>query len=362
MRRYALSAALVLLLCFGLPFPASADNSGNVLALADLAAAGYDDVPDGHWSADSVTQATNLGIFQGVSGGVFGLGQPISRAAFVTAMVRLFDWETVLPEENSFTDVTEDRWFYSAVETALANGGIAAADSEFRPTENITREEMVSMLLRGLGYTSLAGIASNYGTPFTDVSTNKGFVTVAYDMGIVSGVWENLFDPSGLATREQAATLLMRVYDRLSRETVQLEDAEGYQAVTVETPAAKEGDDLPTTPLEPLTELYNTLRQLKNSGTNMEQVALCLTGGGVRTVNSPDGGIEDTDWLTSQEVEELIQTEGVNTYYSDRYESAYCLYQTVGGQTAVVWYQSDESLAAKLQLACLFDVTNYVLV
>ena len=91
MRRYALSAALVLLLCFGLPFPASADNSGNVLALADLAAAGYDDVPDGHWSADSVTQATNLGIFQGVSGGVFGLGQPISRAAFVTAMVRLFD-------------------------------------------------------------------------------------------------------------------------------------------------------------------------------------------------------------------------------------------------------------------------------
>ena len=361
MRRYTMSAALVLLLCFGLAIPASAHNSEGAAILASTAAAGYDDVPDGHWSAASVTQATDMGIFQGVSSGVFGLGQPISRAAFVTAMVRLFGWEAVEPAENSFTDVTSDRWFYSAVETALANGGIAAADSEFRPTENITREEMVSMLLRGLGYTSLAGVASSYSAPFADVSTNKGFVTVAYDMGIVSGVGENLFDPSGLATREQAATLLMRVYDRLNREAVQLDETDGYQVVTVETPAAREGDDLPTTPLEPLTELYNTLRQLKNSGTDMGQVVLCLTAGGVRTINSPGGEIEGTDQLTVQEVEELIQTEGVNTYYSDRYESAYCLYQTVGGQTAVVWYQSEQSLSVKLQLACLFDVTSYVL-
>ena len=360
MRRYVLSAVFTLLFCLGMVLPASADSSTAVLA--DTAAAGYADVPDGHWSADSVTQATELGIFQGVSGGVFGLGQPISRAAFVTAMVRLFDWEIVTPEENSFTDVTRDRWFYAAVETALANGGIAAANSEFRPTENITREEMVSMLLRGLGYTSLAGVASSYSAPFSDVSTNKGFVTVAYDMGIVSGVGENRFDPSGLATREQAATLLMRVYDRLSRETVQLEETDGYRAVTIETPAAQEGDELPTTPLEPLTELYNTLRQLKNSGTEMDQVVLCLTEGGVRTVRSPDGLIESTDQLTAQQVEELLQTEGVNTYYSDRYESAYCLYQTVAGHTAVVWYQSMDSLAVKLQLARLFDVTHYILV
>jgi len=359
MRRYALSAALALLLCFGLTVSVSADQSENTLAYP--AAAGYTDVPDGHWSAASVTRATELGIFQGVSEGVFGLGQPISRAAFVTAMVRLFDWEAVTPEKDSFTDVTADRWFYSAVETAIANRGIAAADSVFRPTENITREEMVSMLLRGLGYTSLAGVASNYGVPFVDVTTNKGFITVAYDMGIVSGVGGNLFDPGGLATREQAATLLVRVYERLKLSARELEDTDGYRTVTVATPAAKEEDELPTTPLEPLTELYNTLRQLKNSGADMSRTVLSLTGGGVRTVTSPEGKIERSDQLTALEMEELLRKEGVNTYYSERYESAYCLYQTVDGQNVVVWYQSEQSLAEKLQLARLFSVTNYVL-
>ena len=47
--------------------------------------------------------------------------------------------------------------------------------------------------------------------------------------------------------------------------------------------------------------------------------------------------------------------------YSTRYESAYCIYQPNEGQTAAVWYQSAQSLSAKLQLARLFGVTQYIL-
>ena len=55
----------------------------------------------------------------------------------------------------------------------------------------------------------------------------------------------------------------------------------------------------------------------------------------------------------------MMAMNGVNTYYSDRYECAYCIYQPSPGQTATVWYQSDESMEAKLQLARLFGVTRY---
>lgn len=48
---------------------------------------------EGHWAAESIRRATELGLFNGVGGGKFGLGQPITRAAFVTALSRLFDWE-----------------------------------------------------------------------------------------------------------------------------------------------------------------------------------------------------------------------------------------------------------------------------
>ena len=72
------------------------------LVVPALAASGsYSDVPANHWAAGSVQRATELGIFNGIGGGRFGLGQPITRAAFVTALVRLFGWEVVTPEMAS---------------------------------------------------------------------------------------------------------------------------------------------------------------------------------------------------------------------------------------------------------------------
>ena len=37
------------------------------------------------------------------------------------------------------------------------------------------------------------------------------------------------------------------------------------------------------------------------------------------------------------------------------------MYDPNAYQSATVWYQSDESMAAKLQLAKLFGVTHYVM-
>ncbi|MCI8757810.1 MAG: hypothetical protein HFF82_02140 [Oscillospiraceae bacterium] len=362
-----ISMILAGLCCLGLTAPAAVPAAVDAPAASANAALSlertitYSDVPADHWSASSVNRATALGLFQGVGENTFGRGQPISRAAFVTALMRLFDWEPVTPEENAFTDVTPERWFYSAVETALANEAIAAAESTFRPTEDVTREEMASMLIRALGYTSLAGVAAGYSAPFSDVNTNRGFIVVAHDLGIVGGVGDDLFASNGTATREQAAAMLVRVHDLLTAQSTLLEEAGEYRTVTVETPAPEEGAELPTTPLEPLTELYDTLRQLKSSGADMDQAVLCLSAGGTGTVVDEEGAILSTDAFTAQQVEELLGQKGVKTYYSERYESNYCIYTPREGQTAVVWYQSEESLAAKLQLARLFGVTKFML-
>ena len=327
------------------------------LVVPALAASGsYSDVPANHWAAGSVQRATELGIFNGIGGGRFGLGQPITRAAFVTALVRLFGWEVVTPEMASCQDVAPGKWYYSAVETARANGAVVLTGKNFRPEESITREEMAAMIVRGLGYTSLAGNISTYSCPFTDVKTNRGFITIAYDLGIVGGMGNGKFAPDSTATREQAAAMLVRTSEKLRMKSQAVEDLSGYTALRVDTPEAKEGTELPTTPLEPIAELYSQLRKMKNSGTDMSKVALCLTGGGVRTLVS-GGRVVDQDTLTAEEMAELLEQNGVRTYYSDRYESAYCIYQPNGYQTVTVWYQSEESLAVKLQLARLFGVT-----
>ena len=348
MKNKLLSLALAAVLCLGLILPASAASSG------------YSDIPSGHWSEESVRKATQLGLFEGIGDGKFGRGQPITRAAFVTAMVRLFGWEEVSPAKASYTDVTPNRWFYTAVETARANGAFAATSGSFRPTDNITREEMAVMLIRSLGYASLAGTAGSYPSPFTDVTVSKGFITLAYDLGIVGGVSSSKFAPDSTATREQAAAMLVRLHDRLAAASSSLDSLGNYMGITVETPAAQEGDAMPTTPLEPIAELYAQLRSAKNQGIDLSQSALCLTAGGVRTITG-SSGIVSTDTLSAKEVEAILSRDDVRTYYSTRYESAYCIYSPNSYQTATLWYQSEESLAAKLQLARLFGVTRYIL-
>ena len=68
-----------------------------------------------------------------------------------------------------------------------------------------------------------------------------------------------------------------------------------------------------------------------------------------------------TSLLTAAAVQEALAHPEAKTYYSDQYESAYCIYPVDELQTATLWYQSEESMSAKLQLAKLFGVTRYVL-
>lgn len=72
------------------------------------------------------------------------------------------------------------------------------------------------MLVRALGYDTLASSVSGYGIPFTDVTKNTGYITIAYNFGIINGMTDTAFSPSGSATREQAAAMMIRLYEKYS--------------------------------------------------------------------------------------------------------------------------------------------------
>ena len=325
-----------------------------------LAAGGYSDVPRDHWAAQSVRRAGELGLFQGVGGGRFGLGEPITRAAFVTALVRLFGWEAERPQSPAFSDVPAGAWYFSAVETAFAHDAFRLHQGRFRPEDPITREEMAVMLVRSLGYTSLAVTLGAEECPFTDVSVSPGYITLAYDLGIVGGTGNGRFDPGSSAAREQAAAVLVRVYDKLHAASRQVQSAGTSRVVSVSTPMSDLDAAAPATPLEPIAELYRALRNAKNSGADPEKTVLQLTAGGVRTLVA-GGRVVSTAAVSAGEVRRILTSEDVSTYYDSRYESAYCIYRPNDAQTATLWYQSGESQAAKLRLARLFGVTRYVL-
>lgn len=99
------------------------------------------------------------------------------------------------------------------------------------------------MLVRALGYGSIAGLIQGMSLPFQDVKANNGYIVMAYGLGLMDGTSVTAFSPDGHVTREQAAAIIMRLHDKLHGETTSrmgvavsekgLPELKGYEAVAV---------------------------------------------------------------------------------------------------------------------------------
>ena len=110
--------------------------------------------------------------------------------------------------ENPFTDVKENKYYYKAVLWALENGITAGVDVDlFGVGLSCTREQVVSFLWKAAGspepYTQE--------NPFTDVKPNKYYykpILWAVENGITAGVDVDLFGVGQDCTRAQIVTFL----------------------------------------------------------------------------------------------------------------------------------------------------------
>ena len=188
-------------------------------------AASYTDVPSDHWAIEVINQAAYAGIMQGRDNGEFGLGDTIKRCEFAAMLVRMMRWDKSIAQSSSFDDINSSDWFFADVNT-LAERNVYS-ESSFRPNDNITRREMAVMLVKALGYDELANGESN--SVFSDVSTDSGYIAVAYNLGIINGKSETLFDPEGSALREEGAAMMMRLYNKYYSD---IDELHGFYAIS----------------------------------------------------------------------------------------------------------------------------------
>ena len=138
----------------------------------------------------------------------------MSRAEFVSMMVRLAGWEKA-EYKDVFGDVKADRWYSFDVTTALEKGLISEATA-FRPNDSITRAEVAklsSIIAELLGYTASE---STDVAEFGDASEVPEWVTEyiesANKKGIMLGDDKGNIRPNDSMTRAEAATILWRLY------------------------------------------------------------------------------------------------------------------------------------------------------
>lgn len=196
------------------------------LAAPAQAAQPFTDVPADHWAAAAVEELRNLGFSDGVGDNQFGLGQTITRAQFAAFIAKIEGYEDSYPQ--AYTDNTDpNAWYYGAL-NAMAANHITAQTGAFRPDEPITRAEMTEMMIGALGFYELGNQLNTIDCPFTDVSSRKGFITLANDLGLASGMSATTFAPDATATREQAAAMLVRLYHTNEKH---LDELHGFYAI-----------------------------------------------------------------------------------------------------------------------------------
>ena len=189
------------------------------------AKAAYKDVPADDALAVEVEKATEYGLMNGYGNGLFGFRDPMTRAQFVTVLGRMMEWigEVSLPV-GYITDAMEvDRdtelSAYGEYIHEAAKRNVVDRDKSFRPNDPITRREMAEMLVRALGLGGAAQLLEKEDAlPFTDVKEGKGYIGVAYDIGMTKGTSATTFSPDATATRAQAAAMLLRIYEKRSAE------------------------------------------------------------------------------------------------------------------------------------------------
>lgn len=316
---------------------------------------GYSDVPDKNWASQSIAQCKQYNLLQGIGNGKFGLGQKMTRAAYAAALCRLMGWKTVTPEKGSYTDNQDaKKWYYSAIETASAHDVFSGHNTTCRPNDPITREEMAAMTVRALGYSTLSGTVQDE-CPFTDVSTNPGYITLAWRMGLVVGMNLTTFAPKNDTTREQAAAVLLRAYNGLkAKVSVTSVSAAPSGAVPAESLTGTSGA-VPLSPRAAIEQVYDAAVKAGKGGSvviNAVPAAQSVKGGKV-------GALRE---LTQDELSAYLNDSAVQKSHSNRFDSSYLLCKEKDGSTIVVWYESEADIAEKTELCKLLGIkTVYVL-
>ena len=176
----------------------------------------FDDVAENEWYYASIKSAYDNGLMSGVSDTEFAPDTDITRGMFITVLHRI-DGETKSDVDYNFTDVNENDYFSNAVAWGSENNIISGySDTEFAPSDNITREQMVSILKRFAEYKQIDTSIIDTLDSYSDTEDISDYAVSAFQWAcgneIISGFTNNTLRPKANTTRAQAAAVFNKIY------------------------------------------------------------------------------------------------------------------------------------------------------
>lgn len=171
-----------------------------------------------HWANGAIVNMASRLVIEGTSASTFEPNREITRAEFATIAVRAFGLQDQSRTGKTFSDVNQDAWYQTYVNTASAYGLLTGYnDGSFKPNQNISREEAIAILIRAvkLAHVDTAANSLSELESYKDGDLVSSWATAAVgfavQQGIVKGDHAGMLNSQSPVSRAETAALIERI-------------------------------------------------------------------------------------------------------------------------------------------------------
>lgn len=170
----------------------------NIYFSGTLYAASFSDVKQNAPYAEAVNYLSDLNITQGIGGGLFGVGKPVTRAMMTVFINRLTGYsssaEKLKTTSSTFKDVPKNYWALGDINLAAKLGFThGVGNNLFNPEGNVTYIQALGFILNALNY--------------KDLKWPNGVMQKADELGLTKDM---TYKADDVITRENLAVIMYR--------------------------------------------------------------------------------------------------------------------------------------------------------
>ncbi|MCR8659773.1 endo-1,4-beta-xylanase [Paenibacillus endoradicis] len=177
----------------------------------------FEDLNNVPWAKQAIDAMAARDVIKGTSVNSFSPANSITRADFITLLVRSLELQGNGKNTTMFSDVSANAYYYKelviAKELSIVSG---YGDNTFKPNDHISRQDMIVLASRAL---TIAGKQIESGGTLDAYSDAESIATYAKDditklvkLGIVDGK-NGKIAPNDSLTRAEAAVILYRIWN-----------------------------------------------------------------------------------------------------------------------------------------------------
>jgi len=202
----------------------------------------------GNWAKDTIQSWMNEGLIKGYPDGTFKPDQNITRAEFMTLVNRAFNYTEVAA--TNYTDVKSGSWYATEVAKAKAAGYITGyPGGMIEPDNPISREEVATIIMKINKLEANPSAADTF-TDAASLTWSKGAVGAVFAAGLMAGYPDGSFGPQKLIKRGEATIALDRAMKYIAGPVTPLAPSVTRNDDTTGAAASVDGSALIVAPVD----------------------------------------------------------------------------------------------------------------